>query len=183
LEEAEVAKKAAGVLSGEFNYYNWRSTLRKQTIPRRPIPTAPTAAFGPIVKLNASLTPHLIEEDVFKHLWADARDKAITFPVTVNTSVMSFQDLCTLLMQIFFSGAEPGVPEMYVDTIMAGWTDPGTGNREVLYVYEHNWKDEIALFLTQHPGNEVELGFGLALVEEFAKEENADIPLDPMLFA
>lgn len=62
---------------------------------------------------------------------------------------------------------------MYVDTMLAQWTNPETGFREIRYVYEHNWA-EIASFLIQHPAQELALGFGLALVEEFAEEEHAE---------
>jgi hypothetical protein len=83
---------------------------------------------------------------------------------------MSYHEVCGAIMQVF-TLSQPGIPEMCIDTLRARWTNPATGLKDRREVFGHNWEGEIVPFLTQHPAAELELGFGVALVEKFVEED------------
>lgn len=131
---------------------------------------ASTHSHGPIVKLTAVLIRDYSDAEVIQELWSEGEAVDYYMPIVVDVSTMSYQNLCTLLMTNFFSGVLPGGEAWHIGWMFARWYNPSTGQAQDRAVYEYNWKEEIVDFLVQYPAEEIELEFGLEMVEQLEHE-------------
>lgn len=149
---------------------------------RRRGPHVPT----PTLHLEVSMIPDLVDPDAFQYLNPGAQTLIITLPIVLDLRIMGYKEVCDIILQAFNINAEmppPGVPEMYVGTLLARRTDPVAGNKEIWEVYEYNWRSAILPFITSHPMTQMSLAFGVVVAEEIADEEREDGfgAIDPQL--
>jgi hypothetical protein len=129
---------------------------------------------APELHLEVALIADLVDEEASQFLHADALTQMPTQIIAIDLKTMAYEEVCFAILQAFgFNEYVPGVPEMYVDTMLAGWLNPATGLKQTCMVYDYNWESNIVPFIISHPMSEISLAFGVAVAEELDGENIA----------